>query len=372
MRILRLYIQECGVFHQTLIDFTHDGVAQDVLCIAGVNGSGKTTVMELLFNLLMLLNPELSLGDISFDRLKSNILTRVEFAQLDIKVNDYTLSLVIGNSEKIQKDKQSEQIFIIEPELGSYISKFENSTVKTPDDDNESPHIIIRRLKSVIEDDDFSKRHIDKINVEKLQSLIDNIKQRIDIQNDSSDKYNELPFIYFFNAHDREIHDIRYSSIPKVKLEYQLVHRYSPKKDDLKKTLIYYDYAYPDKFEELKNWLNKYLLIGKSITGIDRVNFNVTISTNNGSLHGLELLSSGEESLLIIATQIYLRAHQNSVFLIDEIDQSLHPEFQEKIIKLIRNLQKEKGCQIIVSSHSEIIWRNFESKGLIDLTGTVL
>ncbi len=42
MRILRLYIQDCGVFVKpTLIDFTHEGEAQDILCLAGVNGAGK-------------------------------------------------------------------------------------------------------------------------------------------------------------------------------------------------------------------------------------------------------------------------------------------------------------------------------------------
>jgi ABC-type lipoprotein export system ATPase subunit len=367
MRILRLYIQECGVFHNpTLIDFTHDGAPQDVLCIAGVNGSGKTTVMELLFNLLMLLNPELSLDDIFFDRLKSNILTRVKFAQLDIKFEEKILSLVIGNPDDIQKTNDTQQIFIIEPELSGLISQFENSVVN-PAEDGESPKFILR-LKALSNDEDFSKRDITKINIDAIKSLMAKIKYSLNEKNDLAD-FN-LPSIYFFNTHSREIQDIRYRLIPNEKPKYKLLHKYSPMQDDLKKTLIYYDYAYQDKFEALKNWLNEHVLIDKSIGKVDRPNFNVLITTKNKNSHGLELLSSGEQSLLIIATVIYLRAYQNSIFLIDEIDESLHPEFQERIMKLIRELQKEKGFQIIVSSHSEIIWQEFKT-GLIDLTGMV-
>lgn len=369
MRILRLYIQKCGVFHNpTLIDFTHEDTAQDIICIAGVNGSGKTTVMELLFNLVNLLNPELSVRDVSYDRLKSNVLTRVKFAQLDIQLDEKILSLVIGSPDDIQRT-DSEQIFIIEPELSSQILQFENQIVKAPEKEEE-PHMLFQRLKVVMEHRDFSKRNRKEDGTKKIARFLNEIKES-STTDDSKPQHEDLPFIYFFNAHDREIHDIRYDSIINEKQKYQLVHKYNPKKDDLKKTLIYYDYAYQDRFEELKKWINENILVGKCLAEIDRPNFNVVIRSKENSLHGLELLSSGEESLLIIATQIYLRGHKNSIFLIDEIDQSLHPEFQEKIIDLIKKLQKEKNCQIIVSSHSEIVWKQFESKGLIDLTGMV-
>jgi len=265
MRVLRLYIQECGLFEHTLIDFTHDGNAQDIVCLAGVNGTGKTTIIELIFHLILLLKPSLSPQDISYDRLKPNILTRVQFAQLDILFFDGIISLVVG-----------------------------------------------------------------------------------------------------------EIQDIRYASIPSEKPKYNLAHRYSPDDDDLNKTLVYYDYAYQEKFESLKNWVNENILVGKSLEKIDRPNFKALIKSDKGHYHGIELLSSGEESLLIIAMQIYLKAHKNSIFIIDEIDQSLHPEFQRKMISLIGKLQKEKDCQIILSSHSEIVWRYFDKKGLIDLTQMVL
>jgi ABC-type lipoprotein export system ATPase subunit len=373
MRVLRLYIQKCGLFEQTLIDFTHENNAQDIVCLAGVNGTGKTTIIELIFHLILLLKPSISPQDISYDRLKPNILTRVQFAQLDILFFDgIIVSLVVGDPNEIQKDESAnlKQTFIIEPELGSLILQFENTVIKLPKGEKE--RIIIQHLKGLRDEEKFSKRDTKRYNISIFQKIIDDIEKYTTEHLSINSIDTELPFVYFLNAHDREIQDIRYASIPNDKSKYDLAHRYDPDDDDLNKTLVYYDYAYPEKFESLKNWVNDNILVGKSIGKIDRPNFKALIKSDKGHYHGLELLSSGEESLLIIAMQIYLKAHKNSIFIIDEIDQSLHPEFQQKVISLISKLQKEKDCQIILSSHSEIVWRYFDKKGLIDLTQMVL
>lgn len=375
MRLLRLYIHNCGVFQHTLIDFTRNNEHQDILCLAGVNGSGKTTVMELIFNIFSFMDPNFSLENISFDRLKPNILTRTGFAQLDISVDEKILSLVLGDPSKIQTDihHPERQAFIIENEIGTMISFFENNAVKTPEDEEDSA---VGKIKFIRfrETDRFSERHIEKRNTGIFDSLLNSIDKSLYDENIVQNEESSLPFIYFFNAHDREILDIRYVSIPKDKPKYRIAHRYNPKKDDLKKKLVYYSFAYQDKFENLRDWVNKHVLMGKQIDKIDRPNFQVVIKTTDSREHGLELLSSGEESLLLIAVQLYLRASENAVFLIDEVDQSLHPEFQEKVMKLLFQLQRDKGCQIIVSSHSEIIWNYFKESGLIliDLTEMVI
>lgn len=370
MKLLRLYIQECGVFKQTLIDFTHHGETQDIICLSGVNGSGKTTILELIFCLVLLLDPNLSLSSIPYDRLRPNVLTRVKFAQLDVLLQGSILSLVIGKEDEIQHTGNSDikQEFIIEPEIGQLVKTFEDSVVKPPEDAKEVDVSRMRKIRDLIDEDKFlSRRSIRDLST--FKSLVDQIQSSVD---SSKNTGINLPFAYFFTSHDREILDLRYNSIPKDNAEYTLAHRYSPKADDLKKFLVYYEYAFTEKFEELKEWANKNVLSGKSIDGIDRPNFNVLVRANTGKQHGLELLSSGEESLLILAVQIYVKAHENCVVLIDEIDESLHPEFQEKIIRIIQSIQREKDCQIIVSSHSDIVWSAFENKGLIDLTQLVV
>ncbi len=124
MRVLKLYIQNSGVFSNTLIDFTDNGIPQNLLCLSGVNGSGKTTVMDLILNLAYIINPKLSLNDIFFDRLKPNILTKTEFAQLDLLIDNKVLSLVIGDKNKIQRCKEYPQAFIIENEIKPLIENF--------------------------------------------------------------------------------------------------------------------------------------------------------------------------------------------------------------------------------------------------------
>ncbi|MFK5970804.1 MAG: AAA family ATPase [Candidatus Marithrix sp.] len=375
MKLLRLYIHNSGVFKNTLIDFTHHGEPQNLICLAGVNGSGKTTVMELIFNLINFINPDLSEQNIFFDRLRSNVLTWTEFAQLDVLIEDKVLSLVLGDEKNIQIDSKctGEQSFIIENEIKSMIKYFENNIVKTPDDDNKS--IFIKKLTGTREIKRFSNRKIDRRIEENIVKPLIQKLEKIYREDEviTQDILQTMPSVYFFNAHDREIQDIRYSSIPQEKLKYEIAHRYNPNKDDLKKMLVFYDYARTSEFNNLKNWVNTHVLVGKKIKEIDRVNFQVVIETNkNKEKHGLELLSSGEKSLLILATQLYLRASENVIFLIDEVDQSLHPEFQEKVMRVIKQLQKDKGCQILISSHSRITWNAFKEQEIIDLTELVI
>lgn len=374
MKLLRLYIHNSGVFQNTLIDFTHHGEPQDLICLAGVNGSGKTTVMELIFNLINFINPDLSTQNIFFDRLRPNVLTWTEFAQLDVLIEDKVLSLVLGDKKNIQTNSKytGKQSFIIENEIKSLIKYFENNVVKTPEDDKDES-IFIKRLTEVQEIKQFSNRRIDRIEKDIVKPLIQKVENIFREEEVTQDILQTMPSVHFFNAHDREILDIRYGSIPQEKRKYEIAHRYSPDKDDLKKTLIFYDYAHTDKFNDLKDWVNEHVLVGKSIKRIDRPHFQVVIETSKDKKeHGLELLSSGEESLLILTTQLYLRASKNVIFLIDEVDQSLHPEFQERIIRILKQLQRDKDCQILMSSHSEIIWDAFEEREIIDLTEMVV
>jgi energy-coupling factor transporter ATP-binding protein EcfA2 len=256
MRLLRLYIHNSGVFKNTLIDFTHHSEPQDLICLAGVNGSGKTTVMELIFNLINFINPYLFPEHIFFDRLRANVLTWTEFAQLDILIGDKVLSLVLGDLNNIQINSEyiGKQGFIIENDIKIMIKDFEDNFVKIPEDYDHSQiknltlyqeAIGLQLVKS------FSKRKIDYKEEEVVKPLIQEIEKNYKKGKITHDIQN-IPFIYFFNSHDREIQDIHYSSIPQQKPKYEIAHRYDPKKDDLIKTLVFYDYAFSEKFNELK------------------------------------------------------------------------------------------------------------------------
>lgn len=389
MRILRLYIQGCGVFQSHLIDFTHDGKPQNLICLAGVNGSGKTTVMELIFSLISSLHPDF-LENIEHerDRLKSHILTRTEFAQLDILIENQELSLVWGKPE--QRVKNGDEYIVLNPSIVKkrlnvefqYVGSDENEEFPTEENELEE-HIKKFALKKRNKMKAESRQvHIDSESLKNLLGRIDSaIKDKTQVKSTSA-----LPLVYFFNTHDRETHylpelsgnkDIRWDMAKT--LRYQLSHKYNPREDDNRKILMYYnklhwyDHTRLGEFEQLRKWINTHVLMEKSIEHIGYDDRNgVFLRTKSGMFHPLELLSSGEGSLLIVAIQCFLRASKNAIFLIDEVDQSLHPEFQEKMMMLLTQLQKDTDCQIIVSSHSETIWRMFDTQGLIDLTSVVM
>lgn len=67
------------------------------------------------------------------------------------------------------------------------------------------------------------------------------------------------------------------------------------------------------------------------------------------SLNGL---STGEKTLLSKMLYLHLKEPKNKVILIDEPETSLHPSWQNKIIKFYENFAKINNNQIIIATHS--------------------
>ena len=61
-------------------------------------------------------------------------------------------------------------------------------------------------------------------------------------------------------------------------------------------------------------------------------------------------LSSGEKQLLVILTTVLVQNHEPYVLLMDEPEISLHIEWQQQLISLIRKLNPRS--QLILSTHS--------------------
>lgn len=78
-------------------------------------------------------------------------------------------------------------------------------------------------------------------------------------------------------------------------------------------------------------------------------------------------LSSGEASVIALIGQIALDASSKTsndhIVIIDEIDNSLHPQWQIKICKTLR--QVFPNIQFIMSSHSPFIWAGLDKNEII-------
>ncbi|WP_333997304.1 AAA family ATPase [Burkholderia cepacia] len=79
-------------------------------------------------------------------------------------------------------------------------------------------------------------------------------------------------------------------------------------------------------------------------------------------------LSSGQWNMLFTMLGLALTVRDESVILIDEPENSLHPDWQRRYIDLLgRILDSRRGCHIVIASHSPLI-----ASGVKEGTGNVI
>ncbi len=93
------------------------------------------------------------------------------------------------------------------------------------------------------------------------------------------------------------------------------------------------------------------------------------IVISNGQEHTLDRLSSGEKSLVDLFLRIRAHCTKNSIILIDEPEIHLHPNWQKRLMKHLRQFAQEyPGMTIIIATHSIEMLRAFgfehKEKGL--------
>lgn len=81
------------------------------------------------------------------------------------------------------------------------------------------------------------------------------------------------------------------------------------------------------------------------------------VETQSGKIFSLFQLSSGEKQLLIILGQSLLQENSNHVYIADEPELSLHIDWQEKLVTNLKNLNP--NSQIIFATHSPDIVGSF-------------
>ncbi|MGB5687578.1 MAG: AAA family ATPase, partial [Candidatus Electrothrix sp.] len=93
------------------------------------------------------------------------------------------------------------------------------------------------------------------------------------------------------------------------------------------------------------------------------------IVVSKGKEHGLDRLSSGEKNLVQLFLRIGAHCTRNSIILIDEPEIHLHPNWQKRLMKQLREFaQEHPGITIILATHSIEMLRAFgfehKEKGL--------
>lgn len=113
-------------------------------------------------------------------------------------------------------------------------------------------------------------------------------------------------------------------------------------------------------------------ILNKVFDGFDlQVEFNtldkdrkIYFKSNVSQKIELNELSTGEKELITKAFSFYLADIKNSLILIDEPESSLHPNWQNRILKIYEDFAKENNNQIIIATHSPHIIASAKKESL--------
>ena len=118
--------------------------------------------------------------------------------------------------------------------------------------------------------------------------------------------------------------------------------------------------------EEINSIFN-ILELDVKLKGISKDSKNMPIFENSqGEEFDINELSSGEKQLFLRTLSIKMLEPEDSIILIDEPELSLHPKWQQQIIKVYQSIGKNN--QIIVATHSPHILGSVHSENIIILS----
>jgi len=334
IKISSLRVTECGPLKDIRIDFIdkEKNIPQSVTVLGGANGTGKTTILELIFSLFDLFKFSPKTNFTSAGNLRAGILKQTEYAELELFIDNEPCIVFFGKTENDLNLKNKHGIQCIVDEEGNEKWKM------------------------------LSSGNIP----EKINTSIKNLtKEPLDFPffpYNQSKKY-QIPTILYFPFR-REILPVKGSQIYREQVNYKFNHRYQTNQTfegSFESYLIWLDYADQKTFELVIDFLNS-INFGSKTFNISRRDLSVTVTTKDQRQHELAKLSSGEQSILILLLEIRRRITPGSIVLIDEIENSLHPEFQYRIANSLIQLQKEIPFQLLLTTHQHEFLKIFGQK----------
>ncbi len=79
---------------------------------------------------------------------------------------------------------------------------------------------------------------------------------------------------------------------------------------------------------------------------------NIFFQNSSNEKFKISELSTGEQTLLSKVLYLFFKDYKDNVILIDEPELSLHPSWQNKVLKIYENFALKNNCQIIIATHS--------------------
>ncbi len=289
----------------------------DVNILAGINGSGKTTILDLVCALIVFGKiPDSYQGTtndikITFDN--GNYISYKHIKEKDIKIQILEKK---AKNDPVYKEVLSN----LKREEGGKYNKIKSISFETHTVDLNNLKIKLDDLKEIINIDVISTFDTTLHSLEDVRRITDeNITTEL----------------------DRKIYILQ-----KEYLDYQLnlVRKIENLDDENLKEKINKIKSDKERFIEIVNHL--YRETGKEIN----INKNEIEFLVGGKNIKPFKLSSGEKQILIILLTTLLQDNKQSILFIDEPEISLHLDWQRKLIGYVRELNP--NVQIIMSTHS--------------------
>lgn len=193
----------------------------------------------------------------------------------------------------------------------------------------------------------------------------------MDFPNDEvnlADKFDAFPSLLCF-PHNRSIAPVSPTQVNREVIKCDWVYYYKAvrtSEGSFDSYLVWRDYAEPNTFARVIEFVDV-IFDGKTF-GMHRRTLRAIVRTQDGGRHHLSELSSGEQNILIMLLELRRRLRRYSIVLIDEIENSLHPAFQHRIVNGLKQMQEIIPFQLIVTSHSLTILEAFGTQSARILT----
>ena len=313
MKLRKIKWRSHEILGDLLLDFTNTatGKPYDTIVIAGENGTGKTSILESIYNFL-------NVGPISpFEfieyQVDKNIFQAVPTHETDHENFFDIKDITSGKLDKIRYDRS-----------------FSPQKLRTTSEDPRHYGSVYTKART-----NFTSSKISAITTKKID---DDIYENI--ADDDARSLKQL-FIDIKNQDDSDLSK-RLKSSPNVSLSWR---EFEPQ------TRIYRFSSAFNTFFENKLTFDRIEPVGNG--------YEVFFKKNNKDIL-LEKLSTGESQIVFRGAYLLKNVGKlnGGVIFIDEPEISMHPKWQKKILSYYKNLFTYNSCQkvqIIVATHSESV-----------------
>ena len=346
MKIRRLILENVRSIKKLDLDFTDPMTDEplSMVVLAGANGSGKTTMLETIFELVSSLGPVANQGPL-----------RSTASQNSKPAAQLVLGMLIDSSGLTETDR-----YDLELPAPTVLGRYEYTLGLAFGDVKEGDRVVQSTSLS------------ETLNVPRQPKPIStNTHLLADYQRRirAAVAGDEEPFdgMLFF-PHDRRLSKVIPGSIqpPTEKHEWAFKYEsFAEWNSSIEGYLVWLDYldlqdfrsfrTPGDRFPKAVQIVNE-ILVDKVISRVK--DGRVQVNTTDGVTHDLDLLSSGEKQLTLLLLEIARRMNPGRIVMIDEPEVSLHPTWQRALIYALRSLAQQYDGQVILATHSQEIVRH--------------